>query len=171
MTTYLHKDTDFIERMERINITDYVQTFLMGLKKKYGTVLKISYLDGAEHFKKILNAPENKVCSPLESLNGFYYWNGQKVDILPSNLGYKKGYIFYFICTSCDQRVKYIFKYKTYDLPMCRTCCGLKYVPQSRRQTRNLSRLIRKSYLSSEAKWAIIKYAGITREDIPDASI
>lgn len=167
MTMYRHQDKDFMERAERLDITDYVQTFMLNFKQKKGVLLKINYFDGADYLKQLLNSPENKICSPLESINEFFYWSPQKVDFIPSNLGKNKGYVFYFICIYCETRVKYLYKYRTYESPMCRTCCKLGYVPPSRR-ARNISRLIRKPYLSSEAKYLIVKYAGITKKDVPE---
>lgn len=168
MTTYRRQNTDydekdFIDRVERIDITDYVQTFLLGFRKKHGIALKINHQGEAEYLKKLLSVPENRICSPLETENGFFYWNTQKVDFVPSNL--KKGYLFYFVCIYCDQRVKYLYRHRTYNQPSCRTCCKLGYVPPSRK-TRSLSRLARKPYFSSEDRYWIAKRVGITEADI-----
>ncbi len=175
MTTYRYQnrdqferdfDKDFMNKAERIDITDYVQSFLLGFRKKHGRILKMSLIDHADYLKTLLNSSQNRICPYLEKFNGFFYWNSQKVDFIPSNL--HKGYLFYFICAYCDRRVKYLYKYRTYNEPSCRTCCKLGYAPsQSRRQTRNLSRLIHKPYLHSEDKYLLAKWAGITREDIP----
>ena len=167
MPTYRDNAKEFMDRVERVDITDYVQTFLIGFRKKHGNILKMNSVGEAGYLKQLLNSPQGKVCSPFENLNGFFYWNTQKVDFVPSNLGGSKGFLFYFICSYCGSRAKYLYRHRTYDEPSCRACCKLGYVPQSRRQTRYLSRLIRKPYLSGEAKWALIKYAGITKEDLP----
>ena len=152
---------------DRINITDYVHTFVRAYNKKYGVKLKTGYLGGAEYLKGLLNASQDKVVPYLEKLEGLFYWNSQKVDFMPSNLGENKGYLFYFICAYCDSRVKLLFRRKICEQPACRTCCDIGYKPtQSRRQVRRLSRLIHKKYLHSEDKQALIKYAGITKEDI-----
>lgn len=131
MTIYRHNDKEFIDRIERIDITDYVQTFLLGFKKNHGVALKINNFGTAEYLKSLLNSSQNRVCLPLESLNGFFYWNSQKVDFVSSNLS--KGYIFYFACSYCDKRVKYLYQYRTYDEPSCRTCCKFGYVPHLKR--------------------------------------
>ncbi len=170
MTTYRRRieeqaDRDFMERVERLDITDYVQTFLLAFRKKNGIAIKMNYQGGAEYLKSLLNAPENKICPTLESLNGFFYWNTQKVNFVPSNL--RRGYLFYFVCVYCDRRVKYLYRYRMYEQPACRMCCKLGYVPtQSKRLTRNLSRLIHKPYLHSEDKYQLAKWAGITSEDL-----
>ena len=167
MTTYRYKtieqaDKDFIERVERINITDYVKTFVLSYNKKHNIKLKTNYSTGVEYLKTLLNSSQERVCPYLEQLNGFFYWNTQKVDFVPSNL--HKGYLFYFVCSYCERRVKYLYRYKTYNEPSCRTCCDLEYISPNRK-TRSLSRLARKPYLSSEDRFWIIKHAGITKED------
>jgi hypothetical protein len=172
MTIYRYQkqeqyDSNLIKRIEeRLDITDYMKTFVRNYNKKYGVKLKTGYLGGAEYLKGLLNASQDKVVPYLEKLEGLFYWNTQKVDFVPSNL--QRGYIFYFICTYCDRKVKYLFRHKTYEQPACRICCDIGYAPtQSRRQTRNLSRLIHKKYLHSEDKYMLAKYAGITKEDLP----
>ena len=174
MTTYRYQNRDqferdfnkdFMSKVERLDITDYVQTFVRNYNKQHGIKLQTGYLNGAEYLKGLLNVSQDKVVPYLEKLDGFFYWNTQKVDFVSSNL--HKGHLFYFICAYCDRRVKYLYRYRTYDQPSCRTCCKIGYAPtQSRRQVRNLSRLIRKPYLSREEKHWIIKRAGITKEDI-----
>jgi len=172
MTTYRYPNQDqedFTAEPDRIDITDYVHTFVRAYNKKYGVKLKTGYLGGAEYLKGLLNASQDKVVPYLEKLEGLFYWNSQRVDFVPSNLGENKGYLFYFICAYCDNRVKLLFRRKIYEQPACSTCCGIGYKPtQARRQTRKLSRLIHQQYLHSEDKQALIKYAGITREDIPE---
>jgi hypothetical protein len=172
MTTYRYQNQDqwdFITEPDRIDITDYVHTFVRAYNKKYDVKLKTGYLGGAEYLKGLLNASQDKVVPYLEKLEGLFYWNSQKVDFVPSNLGENKGYLFYFICAYCDSRVKLLFRRKICEQPACRTCCDIGYKPtQSRRQVRRLSRLIHKPYLHSEDKQALIKYAGITKEDIPE---
>lgn len=171
MTIYRYPNQDqwdFTAEPDRINITDYVHTFVRAYNKKYGVKLKTGYLGGAEYLKRLLNASQDKVAPYLEKLEGLFYWNSQRVDFVPSNLGENKGYLFYFICAYCDSRVKLLFRRKIGEQPACRTCRDIGYKPtQSRRQVRRLSRLIHKKYLHSEDKQALIKYAGITKEDIP----
>lgn len=48
MTTYRYKNTeqadkDFMDRVERIDITDYVQTFVLSYNKKHNIKLKTNY--------------------------------------------------------------------------------------------------------------------------------
>ncbi len=167
MPTYRHSNKDFMDKIRRIDITDYVQTFVLSYSKRHGIKLKIQHFSGAIHLKNLLNTPENRICSPLESLNDFFYWSPQKVDFVASNLGQHRGFIFYFICIYCDSRVKYLYRYRTYESAACRKCCKLGYVPPSRK-TRSISRLIRKPYFSSEDKYMLIKQIGITKKDIPD---
>lgn len=152
-----------MDRVERIDITDYVQTFLLGFRKKHGNILNMSDSGNVGYVKTLLNSSENRICPYLEKFNGFFYWNSQKVDFVSSNL--HKGYLFYFVCAYCDRRAKYLYRYRTYDQPSCRSCCKLGYVPPSRK-TRSISRLARKPYLSSDDRYWLIQRAGITFEDL-----
>lgn len=133
MTTYRHNDREFIDRVERIDITDYVQNFLNAFRRKYGKPLQNKYSTGAEYLRNLLNTPENRVCGQLEQSGGFFYWNSQKVDFIPSNLGENKGFLFYFLCSYCNRRTKYLYRYRTYDEPSCRNCCKLGYVPKPKK--------------------------------------
>ena len=74
MTTYRYKtieqaDKDFIERVERINITDYVKTFVLSYNKKHNIKLKTNYSTGVEYLKTLLNSSQERVCPYLEQLN------------------------------------------------------------------------------------------------------
>ncbi|MEI6396589.1 MAG: hypothetical protein WCO48_00735 [Candidatus Taylorbacteria bacterium] len=88
----------------------------------------------------------------------------QKVDYVSSNLD--KGYIFYFICSGCRRRVKYLYEHDPFDSPLCRVCCKLGYKPYTEK-SQKLSKIFRKPILSPDDKYMIIKLAGITRDDVP----
>lgn len=151
----------------RIDISEYVREFLFNVKKQ-GGALNANHASGAIHMKELLNNPAYTTFKSIRDFrDGFFYWNEQKVDYVPSNLGRGRGYLFYFICNGCGRRIKYLYECTPLDTPLCRICCCLGYKEPSRK-ARYLSRLLRKSYLSSEAKYMLIKRAGITREDIPD---
>lgn len=163
---YRHRNA---EELERINISDYIREFLVHIRKKEGRVINANHLGSAMHMKELLNDPRYTAFKSVKDVdNGFSYWSEQKVDYVPSNLGRGKGYLFYFICNGCNRRVKYLYEYNLCYSPLCRTCCRLKYKAPTRK-ARELSRLIRKPYLSGEAKYMLIKRAGLTVQDVLDS--
>jgi hypothetical protein len=166
MTTYTHKKKEILNRIERLSITDYVRKGVMELERK-GYRFNLAHPLEAKRLKELLNDPSNTSFKSIRGIEGFYYWDEQKVDYVRSNLGYEKGPIFYFRCNGCARRVKYLYEYSSCHSPLCRKCCRLGYTYPTKK-SRNLSRLLRKPYLSSEDKWALIKWAGITKEDIPE---
>jgi hypothetical protein len=166
MTTYTHKKQGILERIVPLNITDYVRTGIMELKRKGYCFNFGQHPLEAEKLRELLNDPKNTSFKSMRDMEGFYFWHEQKVDFVHSNLGYSKGPIFYFICNSCHKRVKYLYEYNSCYSPICRKCCRLGYKYPTRK-AKDLSRILRKPYLSLEDKHWIIKRAGITREDIP----
>ncbi len=167
MPIYKHRNKAILNRLETIDITEYIGKFIM-LHRKDGWCLPPAFgsFQQAEELKILLNEPENTTYKSVRGLDGFYYWDKQLVDFVPSNLGDGRGYLFYFICNCCGGRVKYLYQYSYCDSPLCRTCCHLSYKTPSRRE-RNLSRLFRKPLISSESRYAIAQYAGITAADLP----
>ena len=151
---------------DSIDISDYLIQFLRELPsvrnyKKRG----IRSTWEANHIKELANDSRNTEFKSTRSVQGDFFWAEQKVDFVPSNLGEGKGFVFYFLCNSCERRVKYLYYMSMISEPLCRTCCRLGY-KQSTRKERSLSRLINRPYLSSEHKYLLMKEIGITREDI-----
>lgn len=156
------------DELERINITDYVRQFILHIAKKEGRSLSASHLGGAMHMKDLLNRPEyTSYKSVRDPKDGFFYWDEQKVDYMLSNLGRGRGYLFYFICNGCGHRVKYLYEYNLCFSPLCRVCCRLRY-HTPKRKMQDISRIIRRPYLSSENKHFLVRIAGITHDDIPN---
>lgn len=152
--------------LERKDITDYVRSFVLHVRHGEGRVLKASHRGMAEYMKGLINLPENTTFKSMRDFrDGYYFWHDQKVDFVPSNLGQDRGFIFYFVCNGCGRRAKYLYEYSTIESPLCHVCCRLHYPAPSRR-ARDISRLLRKPYLSSEAKYMLIRRAGITAEDV-----
>ena len=164
MTTYTHKKKELLNRIERLDITDYTRNGIMELERK-GYRFNLSHPLEAERLKQLLNDPQNTSFKSMRDMQGFYFWHEQKVDFVYSNLGSSKGCVFYFRCNNCNRRVKYLYEYNSCYSPICRKCCRLGYKYPNRKE-QGLSRLIRKPYLSSEDKQRLIQLAGITREDI-----
>lgn len=124
---YNHKNKEILDRIIRIDITDYVQAFLIERKKIDWFAPKVANWDQVSYIKEELNKPENTTYKSMRDLQGFYYWNVQKVDFVPSNLGEGRGFVFYFVCSECERRVKYLYEYSSCASPLCRICCRLKY--------------------------------------------
>jgi hypothetical protein len=165
MTSYTHKNKELLNRIERIDITDYIQDGITHLRSKgYGFSLDNAY--EYNRLKELLNDPKNTTFKSMKDImSGFYHWDTQEVECIPANRGNGNGFIFYFRCNNCMRRVKFLYEYNSCDSPLCRTCCGLKYTYPSKKG-RGLSRMLRKPYLSDIDKQWIIKYAGITTDDV-----
>ena len=158
----------FINSIPRIDISEYVREFIVQTRKKEGRLLNANHLVDAMRMKDRLNCPESTVYKSVRDIRtGFFYWNEQGVDYVPSNLGNGRGYLFYFICNGCGHRAKHLYEYSGIHSPLCRKCCHLHYRGPTRKE-RDLSRWGKKPYLSSEAKYMMAKRFGITKEDIPD---
>lgn len=151
----------------RVDITDYVQEFVMHMRRTQGRIFDRRHPGEAENMKQMMNDPRNTTFKSIRDLrDGDYYWHEQKVDYVRSNL--KRGFIFYFICNACGRRARYLYEYSSLESPLCRICCRLNY-EQPGRKAREISRLIRRPYLSTEAKHILIRRAGITSDDITSA--
>ncbi len=168
MYTSIHTSLRFSEDLPRINTSDYVRAFTRHIEQTQGRTIRGHHLGEALHLQELLHVSENTSSKSLRDMQtGEYFWGQQKLALVPSNLGRGKGFNWYFICNGCQKRVKYLYEQSTLRSPLCRVCCRLGY-HQPNRKARTLSRLIRKPYISTETKWAIIKHAGITRADIPE---
>ena len=112
----------------RIDIGDYLREFIMDIRKREGQVFKTNHSGEVSYLKELLNTPKNTAFKSVRDFNtGIPFWNEQRVDYVPSNLGNGRGYIFYFICNNCSRRVKHLYEYSTLESPLCRTCCRLGY--------------------------------------------
>ena len=129
--------------IERIDIADYLRTFLRELSKLEHKNAEIKSELDALRVKGLMNVPANTTFKSLEDIrNGQPYWKYQEVDYVPSNLGRGRGYIFYFICYSCERRVKFLYFHTYVEPPMCRQCYRLPYTrsPYSQRKLSRWSR-------------------------------
>jgi hypothetical protein len=156
--------------LDRKDITDYVRAFVLHMRNTQGRVFDTRHRSSVEYMVEMMNKPENTAFKSIRDVlgDGRPFWYEQKVDFVASNL--RRGFVFYFRCNGCYRRVKYLYQYSMLKPPLCRICCRLPY-PQPSRQARRFSRLIRQPYLSSEAKYMLIKRAGITAEDIVNTGI
>lgn len=125
---YNSRHQEVKEVYEKINITVYVKTFLLELSHHWGKRVKVNTESDALHMKMFLNNPKyTSFKSSKDLLTDVPYWNEQAVVCFPSNLGEDKGYLFYFLCNGCDERVKYLYVYNYLRSPVCRKCCRLPY--------------------------------------------
>ncbi len=131
---YKHKNKELLNRLERINIAEYVRTFLLELaelEKKLS--ININKLSEASRIKGLMSIPKNTTFKSIADMrSGIPYWDKQKVDYIASNLG--KGYIFYFVCNGCGRKAKYLYEYNITLSPLCRMCCRITYRRERRRQ-------------------------------------
>lgn len=150
--------------VERINISDYMRGFVCELSQKENSPVKITRPFEAERIKGLMNISANTTFKSIADFrSGIPFWDEQKVDFVPSNLG--KGFIFYFLCNNCGKRVKNLYFPSMVEEPLCMRCCRLQY-KQPRRKQRVLSELLGRNYLSTEHKYMAMKKLGITRDDI-----
>ena len=155
--------------LDRKDITAYVRAFVLHARNTRGRVYNLRHFQEARNMIEDINNPANTTFkSTRDFRDGSYFWHEQRVDFVPSNLGH--GHIFYFRCNGCGYRVKYLYEYSIMKTPLCRVCCRLRY-RQPARKERKLSKLMHKPYLSSEDRYALIKRAGITAEDVRAALI
>ncbi len=159
----LHKKEPAITILERKDITLYVRAFRLHMRRQ-GRVFDTRQEATVKYMVELMNEPENTTFKSTRGLQSDRcYWDYQRVDYMSSNL--HRGFIFYFRCNGCGDRVKYLYEYSMVEAPLCRICCRLKY-RQPGRKERTLTRIFRKPYFSGEDRYWIIKGAGITLEDI-----
>ncbi len=158
-----YRKTNIREVVDRVEIKDYVANFLAS-SYPYARK-KVADVEEAMFIKAQMDIPENTKFKSFKDMDGRPYWHEQKVDFVKSNLRGEKGVIFYFLCNGCRKRVKYLYLFSFTHEPLCRICCNLKYTQPNRRQ-RYFTRLLNKTYLSSETKYMLMKRANITRDDI-----
>lgn len=128
MPIYRHENEEVLNRIEKIDITEYLTRFLIFHKKtEWWLPIHPTTLNEATQVKDFLNKPNNTASKSVRDLQGFYYWDDQKIDFIPSNLGEGYGFIYYFICNGCHRKVKYLYEYSKCNTPLCRICCRLSY--------------------------------------------
>lgn len=153
-----------IKTIDRIDIKDFLIPFL---QTYHSFRIKIKNKEEATIIKEQISIPNNPQFGDIKSINGYPYWGSQRIDFIKSNLRGERGFIFYFLCSRCSRKAKYLYFLSYGNAPLCRICCNLKY-DQPNRKIRALSRTLNKPYLSSENKYMLMKRAGITKEDIKD---
>jgi len=120
----------FTYELERINITDYFDQFLLSLHQRYNTPKRVKRRHEAEHVRDWLNnTDKTKFKSVTDIGSKVPYWEEQEVDFIPSNLGDGRGFIYYFTCNNCGRRAKYLYRNSMVEEPRCRNCLRLKYKP------------------------------------------
>jgi Zn-finger protein len=95
---------------------------LCGVTKKH---LRVTSKDEAEIILREINDPGGNDYLALQDVQSYHdVW--QQMDYVKSNLK-TKGYIFYFICSGCEARVRFLYEPNYGQYWRCRECHGLKY--------------------------------------------
>ena len=148
-----------VDEADRISVSQTIASVLDELRFKrseldlWSTRIKALTLSDAELIKKIINE-ENWRFGSLLVPDGDTHLS---VDYLESNL--KIGYIFYFVCLSCEKRARYLYRKSDTGLFRCRTCHDLKYKrTKNYYDKRALRKLLRNpevlmTYLNSSPKY------------------
>lgn len=123
-----YEDIGNVTITDRIDISGYLRAFLDELSRLEGGRVSVNTDFDAMRITGLMNIPQNTTFKSVADLRtGRPYWEHQEVQCVPSNLGRGKGYIFYFICSRCNERTKYLYIYSELDPPLCRRCCRLPY--------------------------------------------
>jgi hypothetical protein len=143
-----YEDIGKVTGVSRIDISDYIRAFLRELANKEGKInLRINNDFDAERIQGLLNIAKNTTFKSIKNLRtGHPYWDHQEVEYVKSNLN-RKAYIFYFICSRCTRRVKYLYFYSEIEPPLCRTCCQMPYKPTTYKK-RKMSKLLKFNQMS-----------------------
>lgn len=116
------------EIIDRIDIFDYLRCFLHDLSIIENHPVEVKTDFDALRLKGLMNNPKNtRFKSAVDLTSGQPYWKYQDVEYIPSNLGKGRGFIFYFICYSCEKKAKYLYFTSYLEPPVCRKCCRLPY--------------------------------------------
>lgn len=154
------KKKDNISEAECVEIGNFLRSFYPN-----SSMPKVRHLGEAMIIRQQINTPNNPQFRNIEFVDGRPRWGDQKVDYVKSNLAGDRGAVFYFRCNNCHGRAKYLYFFLFRHNPICRICSGLKYY-QANRRKRSFTRALNRKYLSAETKYALMKKANITREDI-----
>ena len=151
--------------MKQVDISKYLDTFLSVQKRKEWWIpCPVRTLNEAMQIKEYMAISTKPWFKTLQI--EFSGWSRQSVDFVTSNLGESHGFIFYFVCNRCNRRAKYLYEYDVNESPLCRRCCRLSYKPKLTKKMSRLSHFFKKPYFSTEDRIAIVKLAGITKEDL-----
>lgn len=122
-----HKKRHRVDSDRRIDSSAVVTAFMRELRWQQGKLrsLDIKYKEDADYIRDFMNNPF--MASEFGSLLNIQsqHQNWQSFEYIQSNLG--RGYMFYFICSSCDSRVKFLYKPDPESPYWCRKCHGLEY--------------------------------------------
>lgn len=118
------------ERPYEIKSKDVLNQFMRELAENKGIYedLRIKTGADAEWVKEFINE-SNWDFQSLAKIQS-YHQNWQIFDYVASNLG--KGFIFYFICSRCDKRVKYLYRLPNSEIYLCRNCNRIPYTKNQR---------------------------------------
>lgn len=159
----LTNDNRDVSVSSRYDIGPYIRAFRGHMRRTRGRVYNLRLFGEAEEIQELINYPEHRPRFAIPSIEGDDCTYDQQVTFVSSNLGL--GYIFYFLCSGCGRRVRYLYELSAHETPLCRTCCRIDY-DQPNRQARSLSRLLRKPYLETEDKRVLIKHLHLSKNEL-----
>lgn len=116
----------------KISSTDFIVGFISEIRER--SKAELGWLEGsrirneaeADTLLSWINTGGAKSYNALLNIQS-QHDNWQQMTYIPSNLGHRKGYIFYFICNGCEERVKYLYMLKSSSIFRCRECNNLRY--------------------------------------------
>jgi len=128
------------EILERISAREYMWRYYHGeaTNEAYNSTVRLS---GNAMLIQWPRGARNVGSHNLMDATGELCWKDQVVESVPSNLGMRRGVIWYFVCKDCNNRVKYLYFENYLRAPLCRRCCKLPY-RQPTRPERKISRYL-----------------------------
>ena len=108
---------------------------LDGVTKKH---LRVTDKDEAKIILREINEPGGTDYLALQEIQAYHdVW--QQMDYVESNI---RGYLFYFICSGCEARVRYLYQPNYGYHWRCRECHGLRYKREQRGKIARIPRSI-----------------------------
>ncbi len=122
---YKYKQRPTVDGVTRIDCTALIRKFLQERASKYDADLAKLFVIRTEEDAIRLRDELNHGIPYYQSLHVPVHDTALQFDFVKSNLD--KGFIFYFVCTSCERRVKYLYQLIDGSELRCRSCHQLTY--------------------------------------------
>jgi len=122
----------------RISATDTLFGFIKEVKESLVLLpigvsfekFRIRTKEEADWVLNQLNTAQTRYCSIRNIQSDRQNW--QRWSAIQSNLG--KGFLFYFVCNSCQQSVRHLYKPDGQFIFLCRDCHGVRYSKSSNKR-------------------------------------
>ena len=127
-----------VDISQKINSTDTLFGFLKEVKESELLLpsqvdlrdCRIRTFDEATWVLNTINTPQSRYSSLRNIQSDRENW--QTWAFVPSNL--ERGYLFYFVCDGCRERVKHLYNPDGQFRYLCRTCHGVSYPTKHQRE-------------------------------------